>query len=93
MSCTRAGNSQHCTMEKVCPRCGARFECLRDSITNCHCAGVPLADAVRRFIGDNYEGCLCNGCLRLVGDTFYSAGINPRYAGIVKSNLYIWSEK
>ncbi len=29
-------------MKKVCPRCGAAFECRHDNIRLCHCAGVKL---------------------------------------------------
>ncbi|MGN0045569.1 cysteine-rich CWC family protein, partial [Alistipes indistinctus] len=34
-------------MEKICPRCGARFECRHDSIESCHCTSVRLSDEQR----------------------------------------------
>ncbi len=55
---------------------------------DCLCAGVALDDAQRRFIADNYDDCLCNDCLRILRETFYSTGINPRYAPIVKPKSY-----
>ena len=29
-------------MQKVCPRCGATFECMHNDILQCHCASVRL---------------------------------------------------
>ena len=50
-------------MEKICPRCGARFECRHDSIESCHCTSVRLSDEHRDYIARNYSGCLCHHCL------------------------------
>ena len=50
-------------MEKICPRCGARFECRHDSIESCHCTSVRLSDEQRDYIARNYSGCLCHHCL------------------------------
>lgn len=80
-------------MEKVCPRCGGSFICMNDSIMDCHCISVALDEAQRRFIAANYDDCLCNACLRIIEETFYSAGINPRYVSDVEPNFYLCSEK
>lgn len=29
-------------MKKVCPRCGATFDCMHNDILSCHCATVRL---------------------------------------------------
>ena len=34
-------------MKKVCPRCGATFDCMHNDILSCHCATVRL-DALQR---------------------------------------------
>lgn len=74
-------------MEKICPRCGGCFICSNNSIMDCHCARIPLDATQRHFIAENYKGCLCNDCLRLIQETFYSVKINPRYASKPKPNL------
>lgn len=66
-------------MEKVCPRCGAHFVCRHDQIADCHCVNVPLDDVQRRFVAENYDDCLCNRCLTIVQEDFYSHGVHPQY--------------
>ena len=36
-------------MKKVCPRCGATFDCMHNDILSCHCATVRL-DALQRTV-------------------------------------------
>jgi hypothetical protein len=55
------------TSAVLCPRCGAGFDCGRDS-ARCWCAGVTLEDSVRADFARFYEGCLCPDCLRAVED-------------------------
>ena len=50
-------------MEKICPRCGARFSCTGNDKIPCHCAEVELDDAQRNYIARKYSGCLCHACL------------------------------
>ena len=61
-------------MEKVCPRCGARFVCLQDTGEVCYCAGISLDDAARRFVAENYDDCLCCVCLAVVKYTLSQSG-------------------
>ncbi|MCS2422746.1 MULTISPECIES: cysteine-rich CWC family protein [Bacteroides] len=50
-------------MKKVCPRCGAAFECRHDNIRLCHCASVKLDAFQYAYIKENYTDCLCHSCL------------------------------
>lgn len=50
-------------MKKVCPRCGAIFECMNDQILLCHCITVWLNEQQRAYLQKNYSGCLCHDCL------------------------------
>ncbi|MFN3637300.1 MAG: cysteine-rich CWC family protein [Chloroherpetonaceae bacterium] len=49
--------------EKVCPRCGAHFECKMGTITLCQCSSVPLDDDERAYIASRFQDCLCANCL------------------------------
>lgn len=66
-------------MKKVCPRCGATFECLHGDILSCHCAGVSLNAAQRTYLKESYPDCLCHDCLNAVKAGFYAFEINPFY--------------
>jgi hypothetical protein len=79
-------------MEKICPRCGALFACRHESVEDCHCVGVPLDEAQRAFIADNYDDCLCNDCLLAVKEGFYACEVNPLFC-FVKLNIGTWLEK
>jgi len=48
---------------KTCPRCHQSFECKSDDIKNCHCASVELQQHHQEKISQQYDGCLCAGCL------------------------------
>lgn len=50
-------------MKKVCPRCGATFECRNDDILTCQCVNIRLTHKQRAFIGKIYDNCLCHDCL------------------------------
>ena len=39
-------------MKKVCPRCGATFDCMHNDILSCHCATVRLDAAQSETLGD-----------------------------------------
>jgi hypothetical protein len=57
-------NSMHPKHEIIrCERCGAAFECKANSFTKCQCSVVPLTLNETQYISENYEGCLCAGCL------------------------------
>ena len=66
-------------MNKRCPRCNTSFECRHNDIANCHCAGIGLDAQQRAFIKQNYADCLCNSCLQIIKNDFYTIGINPLY--------------
>ena len=46
-----------------CERCSAPFECKANSFTKCQCSVVPLTLNETQYVSENYEGCLCAGCL------------------------------
>lgn len=66
-------------MKKVCPRCGATFDCLHDNIASCHCASTHLDPLQRAYLQQNYHDCLCHECLETVKANFYAIDINPHY--------------
>ena len=43
-------------MKKVCPRCGATFDCMHNDILSCHCATVRLDALQRTYLMENYSG-------------------------------------
>jgi hypothetical protein len=49
---------------KTCPRCGGAFQCREQHVASCECRTVTLAPAAITVIRQNYQGCLCVGCLR-----------------------------
>jgi len=51
-----------------CPRCGASFECKMGSIAICHCSQVMLTDEQKEYIADQWDGCLCHACLKVVAE-------------------------
>ena len=54
-------------MRKICPRCGAEFECLHDErMQDCHCARVRLTREQLVWMGDHYDDCLCHDCLLMI---------------------------
>lgn len=48
-------------MNKICPRCGASFECQHGKA--CWCMDVNLTNHVRDVLKNNYSDCLCRRCL------------------------------
>ena len=44
---------------------------------DCHCMTVVLDAAQLKFIADNYEDCLCNGCLRSIQEMSCPVEIKP----------------
>lgn len=47
---------------KKCPECGASFRCEADS--DCWCERVPVHRAQLQTIMEQYDNCLCPGCLK-----------------------------
>lgn len=50
-------------MEKVCPRCNNSFVCRNDQILECWCLNEPITSELRKFLADNFSGCLCANCI------------------------------
>ena len=55
---------------KYCPRCKQAFECKAGNITQCQCYGVELTAALRVFIKQQFDDCLCRDCLLQLQDEF-----------------------
>lgn len=47
----------------ACKRCGSRFECKVDDVSNCQCSTISMSDVTRKFLDHTYFGCLCANCL------------------------------
>ena len=46
-----------------CERCGKSMECKANAFTKCQCSTVQLNLNEVQYISENYEGCMCAGCL------------------------------
>jgi hypothetical protein len=46
-----------------CERCKAPFECKANSFTKCQCSTVQLTLNETQYVSENFDGCLCAGCL------------------------------
>lgn len=51
---------------KNCPRCKKAFECKPGNITQCQCHGIELTPALKAFIEQRYNDCLCRDCLQFL---------------------------
>ena len=49
------------TVEKKCPRCGARFTCHQEA--GCWCAAVVVHPETLQSLRMRYADCLCGNCL------------------------------
>lgn len=48
-------------MKKICPKCGAEFECKHAA--DCWCSRITLTDTTKLFLKERYNDCLCEKCL------------------------------
>ena len=48
---------------KTCPKCKTGFECKTNDIVNCQCESVKLEQCHRDYIAQQFDDCLCAGCL------------------------------
>lgn len=48
-------------MRKICPNCGAEFECLHTA--DCWCSKIKLNDTTKQLLKERYSDCLCEKCL------------------------------
>lgn len=47
-----------------CERCHQAIECKSNAFTRCDCASIYLTVNEVQWISEQYEGCLCNACLK-----------------------------
>ncbi|MCB9071914.1 MAG: cysteine-rich CWC family protein [Prevotellaceae bacterium] len=50
--------------EKICPRCGARFICNHENVSQCQCAAITLTPSQHETLKSAYSDCLCINCLK-----------------------------
>ncbi|MGH8710180.1 MAG: cysteine-rich CWC family protein [Burkholderiales bacterium] len=50
--------------DKICPRCGATFECKAGTVLICQCSTVGLSREKQAYVMSYYDDCLCTDCLR-----------------------------
>ena len=48
---------------KICPRCGAGFECKTGNIAQCQCYGFAVSGELSIYLEQRYNDCLCKKCL------------------------------
>lgn len=53
--------SKNMIMKKICPKCGAEFECKHAA--DCWCSRITLTDTTKLFLKERYNDCLCEKCL------------------------------
>ncbi|HVS92210.1 MAG TPA: cysteine-rich CWC family protein [Mucilaginibacter sp.] len=51
-----------------CERCRFPFECKANAVTKCQCTTVQLTLNETQYISEQYDGCLCAGCLVVLKD-------------------------
>lgn len=56
--------------EKTCPKCGRKFICNHENITECQCAKIKLSSNAQKYIADNYSDCVCANCLKEIADSY-----------------------
>lgn len=54
-----------------CPRCRSHFECKVGTVLQCQCAKIDLSEAERRFIQEQYQGCLCLACMQALQQSYH----------------------
>lgn len=55
---------------KICPHCQQYFECKCGDIINCQCESVELKQKHRDYIYQQYDDCLCAGCMIILRREF-----------------------
>jgi len=53
---------------KVCPKCGAAFNCYRSSKMKCWCEDFSIKSENLKVLAENYNNCLCPECLAFYGE-------------------------
>ena len=81
---SRQINKKLSCMEKVCPRCCKSFCCRNDDIMECWCLYEPIDPELRRFLADNFSGCLCAECITDLRKSF----LNYQQLIIIENESY-----
>ncbi|TAJ14884.1 hypothetical protein DMA11_03940 [Marinilabiliaceae bacterium JC017] len=55
-------------VKKICPKCGASFECYRTSKKACWCENFKISPKNLKVLAEKYSSCLCPDCLALFGE-------------------------
>ena len=69
-----------------CERCNKAIECKANSFTKCQCSTVQLNLNEVQYISENYEGCMCAGCLGELKEEYNSSFkqiTNAAFVGVV----------
>ncbi|MGN6641012.1 MAG: cysteine-rich CWC family protein [Mucilaginibacter sp.] len=53
-----------------CERCNSPFECKANSVAKCQCSQVQLTLNETQYISEQYDGCLCAGCLMALKEDY-----------------------
>jgi hypothetical protein len=48
---------------QLCPSCKEKFECRKDNIQLCQCAGIVLTAQQKEWVQAQFDNCLCATCL------------------------------
>jgi len=54
--------------KKPCPRCGQLFECKTGNISQCECSGFSCSPALKAYLEERYDDCLCPSCLEALSN-------------------------
>ncbi len=65
-----------------CPRCDADFQCKVGSISLCQCTTVKLSVEEILFIREQYEECLCAGCMLELKKEYHAKTLEKRFSEI-----------
>ncbi|MFI5138551.1 MAG: cysteine-rich CWC family protein [Sphingobacteriales bacterium] len=64
-----------------CERCGKSMECKANAFTKCQCSKVQLNLNEVQYISENYEGCMCAGCLEELKEEYAA------FVGIITTSV------
>jgi len=55
---------------QTCPRCHGSLTCKAEAISGCQCKHINLTHEQSDFIRQQYAGCLCFDCLKVLKAVF-----------------------
>jgi len=68
---------------KTCPKCKTGFECKSGDVLNCQCETVKLTQVHRDYIAQQFDDCLCAGCLSELRAEFNVKQFSQQLDGII----------